>query len=69
MPMELVLLLTLSTGMAKVADSEGRSALLWGVLTLGIGMACLAIPMPYLRVLLAGALALVMMMIAKARGR
>jgi hypothetical protein len=53
--------------MAKIADAEGRSAFVWGLITFGVCAASFAIPLPFLRLLLAFIVAFVLMMIAKAR--
>ena len=52
--------------MGKIADADGRSSIIWGTITLGLCLASLAIPLPFLRVLLAGVVAFIVMMIAKA---
>lgn len=54
--------------MGKIADAEGRSAVVWGAITMGLCLASLAIPLPYLRFFLAGLAAFIAMMVAKARG-
>jgi hypothetical protein len=64
---EIGLLVAAVVAMGKIADAEGRSAILWGTITLGLCLASLAIPLPMLRVLLAGIVAFIAMMVAKAR--
>jgi succinate-acetate transporter protein len=53
--------------MSKIADAEGRSTLVWGTLTLLLCVGSLAIPLPFLRILLAGVVAFIALMVAKAR--
>lgn len=66
---EIGLVIAACVGMSRIADAEGRSGILWGVLTLGLCLASLLIPLPFLRVLLAGVIAFVALMVAKERGR
>lgn len=47
--------------MAKIADMDGRSRIVWGGLTLAFCLASIWIPLPYLRFLIAGILAYVLM--------
>ena len=47
--LELLLALLLCAVMAKIADSEGLSGLLWGCLTFLVTLGCLLIPIPFLR--------------------
>jgi hypothetical protein len=53
----------------KIADVDGRSALVWGTITLGLCLASLLIPLPFLRILLACVAAFIALMVAKARSR
>lgn len=49
--MELILIIAASTGMSRLAESEGKSGLQWGGLTLLACLLCwLFIPLPFLRV-------------------
>lgn len=64
---EIGLVIATCAAMWKIADADGRSAIVWGIITLGLCLASLAIPLPGLRVLLAGVIAFVAMMVAKAR--
>jgi hypothetical protein len=66
---EIGLMIAACVGVGRLADAEGRSAIVWGVITLGIGLACSLIPLPFLRVLLASIIAVGILMVAKARGR
>ncbi len=65
--LEIGLVIAACGAMAKIADADGRSGMIWGVITLVLCLASLAIPLPYLRVLLGCVLAFVAMMVAKAR--
>lgn len=47
--LELLLAFLLCAVMAKVADSEGLSGLLWGCLTFIVVLGSLVIPIPFLR--------------------
>jgi len=52
---ELILLVVVVIGMGKIAASEGQSGIIWGAMTMLVGIACLAlVPLPFLRVLGAG---------------
>jgi hypothetical protein len=64
---EIVLVIATCGAMAKIADADGRSSVVWGMITLAICAASFAIPLPFLRVLLAFIAAFVVMMVAKAR--
>ena len=63
---EIGLLIAACVGMGKVADADGRSAMIWGIITLVVGLASLAIPLPLLRVLLACVVVFIIMMVSKA---
>ena len=48
---ELILLVVVVIGMGKIAASEGQSGIIWGAMTMLVGIACLAlVPLPFLRV-------------------
>jgi hypothetical protein len=67
---ELALVAAACVGMGKIADAEGRSSLMWGILTLGLCLAAsVVIPLPLLRILIAGVAAFIIMMVAKAFDR
>ncbi len=67
---ELALIAAACVGMGKLADAEGRSSLLWGLLTLGLCLGASAlIPLPLLRILIAVVVAFIIMMVAKAFDR
>jgi hypothetical protein len=66
---EIALLITACVAMGKIADADGRSAIVWGIITLAIGLASLAIPLPFLRVLIGAFVAFIALMVAKARSR
>jgi hypothetical protein len=63
------LLVTACIAMGKIADAEGRSAVVWGIITLVFCLASLAIPLPFVRILLAVLVAFIALMVAKARSR
>jgi hypothetical protein len=52
--------------MAKIANYDDRSAILWGVITAVLCVASLLIPLPLARVLIAGLVAFVLMLVTKA---
>lgn len=56
---ELILGVVLCFGMAKIASADDLSGILWGFLTFLILLGCAMIPIPYVRVLIAGAAAFV----------
>ncbi len=65
---EIGLVLTASAAMGKIADADGRSAAKWGFLTLGLARGSLVVPLPFLRVIMAVAIAFVIMkMVPKPR--
>lgn len=64
---ELVIAVAACVAMGKIADADGRSAMLWGTITAAFCVVSFAIPWPFLRVLLACSLAFIAMMVAKAR--
>jgi hypothetical protein len=64
---EIGLAIAVTAAMAKIADADGRSAITWGVITFVLCLASLAIPLPFLRILMAAVVAFVAMMVAKAR--
>ena len=66
--MEIAIAIAAIGAMAKIADADGRSAIIWGLITFGTCAASIAIPLPFLRILLAFVVAFVLMMVAKARG-
>lgn len=47
--LELILAFLLCAVMAKVADADGLSGIIWGCITFVIALACLLIPIPFLR--------------------
>ncbi len=67
MIIEIALAIAACGAMAKIADADGRSSIIWGVITFVICAASFAIPLPFLRVLLAFIVAFALMMVAKAR--
>jgi hypothetical protein len=50
----------------KVASADGRSAIVWGLITAGICFLSLLIPIPFLRVLIAFGVAFGVMIAVKA---
>lgn len=65
--MEFVIVIAAIVAMAKIADADGRSSIVWGTITFVICAASFAIPLPFLRILLAFIAAFIAMMVAKAR--
>ena len=53
--MEWLMIVGMCVFMARVADAENRSGLLWGLLTFVLCLLCLGIPLAFLRVIIAGA--------------
>ncbi len=51
--------------MAKIADADGQSAVIWGAVTLGLIVLSMFIPMPFLRLLAAGIAAFALMIVVK----
>jgi uncharacterized membrane protein YgdD (TMEM256/DUF423 family) len=67
--LELLLLVALVIAMGKVADAENRSPMLWGGLTLLVGIASFfVVPIPFARLLIVGVVMFAGMMVAKATG-
>jgi hypothetical protein len=64
---EIALAIAACGAMAKIADADGRSSIVWGIITLGLCLASGPIPLPFLRILLAFIVAFILMMVAKAR--
>jgi hypothetical protein len=62
---EIILAIGLCVVMGKIADADGRSGFLWGGITAALCVACLFIPIPYARFLLAGVVAFVAMIVVK----
>lgn len=56
---EIALGITLCVAMGKIASADDQSGILWGFLTFLIVLASMAIPLPFLRVLIACAIAFV----------
>jgi len=53
--LEWVMVIGLCVFMARIADAENRSKLLWGFITFVLCLASVALPLPFLRVIIAGA--------------
>jgi hypothetical protein len=64
---EIALAIAACGAMAKIADADGRSSIVWGIIKFVICAASFAIPLPFLRVLLAFIVAFIVMMVAKVR--
>jgi hypothetical protein len=64
---EIGLAVAACVAMGKIADADGRSAIVWGLSTLGLCLASVLIPLPFLRILLAALVAFIALMVAKAR--
>lgn len=54
--LELLLFILMVITIARIATADGQSAIVWGGVALGLGILCLAVPLPYGRVLLAAVL-------------
>jgi succinate-acetate transporter protein len=67
--MEYLLGICAVIAMAKVADADGRSGLVWGIITVFIVVGCFFIPLPFLRVLIALIIAFVALMVRKGSSR
>jgi hypothetical protein len=65
---EIALAVLAGVAVGKIADVEGRSALMWGIITVALCFASLAIPLPFLRVILAGVASIILLMVMKGRG-
>lgn len=48
---EIVVMIAIVALMMKIAEIEGLSTIIWGVVTFGICLLCLQIPLPYFRML------------------
>ena len=60
--LELIVGILAISAVVKIASADGQSGLLWGLVTFGLIVACMMlVPLPFLRVGLAGVLALVAM--------
>jgi hypothetical protein len=66
--LEIILAIGACVVVGKVASADGRSALIWGLITAGICVASLLIPIPFLRILIAFGVAFGIMIAAKAIG-
>ncbi len=64
---EIGLAVAACVAMGKIADADGRSAITWGAITLGLCVASIFIPLPFLRILLAAVVAFILLMVAKFR--
>lgn len=64
---EIVVLIACTVLMMKIADLENLSGILWGSVTLGLCVLSLAIPLPYIRVLVGLALSFALMTIYNAK--
>ena len=63
--LECVLIIALIVFMARLAGQENRSGLLWGLVTFALCFLCSLIPLPFVRVLIAGAISFGAMFAAK----
>ena len=63
---EIMLAGAVVVAMVKIADADGQSAALWGVIALAITIACvMLIPLPLIRVVIALVVSFILMMIFK----
>lgn len=65
--LEIVVLIACVVLMYKIADMEGFSPIVWGALTAVLCIASVAIPLPYVRVVIGLIISFVAMMIYKAK--
>ena len=66
---EIIMIIAAVTAMAKIADAEDRSTLLWGGMTLALCIASLfVVPLPMVRIFLVFVFAFIMMIVAKIVG-
>lgn len=63
---EIILAIGACVVIGKVASADGRSAIVWGLVTAGLCAASLVIPIPFLRILIAFGMAFVAMIVVKA---
>jgi hypothetical protein len=63
---EIILAIGACVVVGKIASADGRSALIWGLITAGICCASLVIPIPFLRILIAFGVAFGAMIAVKA---
>lgn len=64
---EIVVLIACTVLMMKIADHEQLSSIIWGAITAGLCILCLAIPLPYFRMLIALGLSFVLMTVYNAK--
>lgn len=64
---ELVVMLACIVLMARVAEFENRSGVIWGSVTLVLCLACFSIPLPYVRVLIALVISYIALSVYNAR--
>ena len=63
---ELILGIGLIVGIAKIASADDQSPVIWGGITFVLCAAAVAlVPLPFLRILFAGAIAVVAMIVYK----
>ncbi len=62
---EIILAIILCVGMSRIADNEGLSKLTWGMITLAVCVGSLIIPLAFIRIVLAGVLVFVLMIVYK----
>ena len=62
---EFLLIIVAAIGMGRFAEADRGEGAKWGAITFGLGLACLIIPLPFLRVMLACALSFVLMTVTK----
>lgn len=66
---EITLMIFMCFAVARVAEASGQSGMAWGWTTFILSVAAIfLIPIPYLRFLISGAVALILMFLAKGRG-
>jgi hypothetical protein len=65
MIIELVMAIAVVVAMVKIADMENQSPFIWGAVAIGMLLLCFMLPIPYLRVVIAGLLSYVAMFVYK----
>ena len=62
---EFLLIIAAAIAMGRFGEADRGEGAKWGAITFGLGLVCLAIPLPFLRVGLACILAFVLMTVTK----
>jgi hypothetical protein len=59
--LELIVLVGVCVAIGKIASADNKSGFLWGMVALGICILSMAIPLPFVRLLIAGVVTFVLM--------